>query len=158
MESLPDNAAHILVVDDDLRIRDALAQYLFQNGFRVTTAADSATAHSQSPPSHAQRPPEPQGLHFEGEHRLGAVKQLTFGGQNAEAYWSPDGTRLIYQWTKPEGGCDQIYVMKADGSERRMVSTGKGRTTCAYFIPESDRVLFSSTPLSMPLYAFSTGQ
>jgi two-component system phosphate regulon response regulator OmpR len=46
MESLPDNAAHILVVDDDLRIRDALAQYLFQNGFRVTTAADAATARA----------------------------------------------------------------------------------------------------------------
>jgi two-component system phosphate regulon response regulator OmpR len=46
MESLPDNAAHILVVDDDQRIRDALAQYLFQNGFRVTTAADAATARS----------------------------------------------------------------------------------------------------------------
>ena len=41
MESLPDNAAHILVVDDDQRIRDTLAQYLFQNGYRVTTAADA---------------------------------------------------------------------------------------------------------------------
>jgi two-component system phosphate regulon response regulator OmpR len=46
MESLPDNAAHILVVDDDQRIRDLLAQYLFQNGFRVTTAADAATARA----------------------------------------------------------------------------------------------------------------
>jgi two-component system phosphate regulon response regulator OmpR len=46
MESLQDNAAHILVVDDDQRIRDALAQYLFQNGFRVTTAADAATARA----------------------------------------------------------------------------------------------------------------
>ena len=46
MESLPDNAAHILVVDDDQRIRDTLAQYLFQNGYRVTTAADAATARA----------------------------------------------------------------------------------------------------------------
>jgi two-component system, OmpR family, phosphate regulon response regulator OmpR len=46
MESLPDNATHILVVDDDQRIRDLLAQYLFQNGFRVTTAADAATARA----------------------------------------------------------------------------------------------------------------
>jgi Tol biopolymer transport system component len=107
--------------------------------------ADSSSAAAPPP-----RPPEPQGLHFEGETRLGDVKQLTFGGQNAEAYWSPDGSRLIYQWTKPEGGCDQIYVMKADGSERRMVSTGKGRTTCAYFIPKSDRVLFSSTHAASP--------
>jgi two-component system, OmpR family, phosphate regulon response regulator OmpR len=46
MDTLPDNAAHILVVDDDQRIRDALARYLFENGFRVTTAADAATARA----------------------------------------------------------------------------------------------------------------
>ena len=46
MESLPDNAAHILVVDDDQRIRDTLARYLFKNGFRVTTAADASTARA----------------------------------------------------------------------------------------------------------------
>jgi Tol biopolymer transport system component len=82
---------------------------------------------------------------FDGETHFGRVTQLTFGGQNAEAYWSPDGEELIYQWTKPEGGCDQIYTMEADGSDQELVSTGKGRTTCAYFIPGTDRVLFSST-------------
>ena len=46
MDSLPDNAAHILVVDDDQRIRDSLARYLFKNGFRVTTAADATTARA----------------------------------------------------------------------------------------------------------------
>lgn len=46
MEQLPDNAAHILVVDDDQRIRDLLARYLFENGFRVSTATDAATARA----------------------------------------------------------------------------------------------------------------
>jgi two-component system, OmpR family, phosphate regulon response regulator OmpR len=46
MDSLPDNAAHILVVDDDQRIRDSLARYLFKHGFRVTTASDASTARS----------------------------------------------------------------------------------------------------------------
>jgi Tol biopolymer transport system component len=90
---------------------------------------------------------EPQGLWFEGERHLADVRQLTFGGQNAEAYWSGDGTALIYQWTPPDGTCDQIYTMKADGSDRRLVSTGKGRTTCAYFLPGTDRILYSSTHL-----------
>jgi len=96
---------------------------------------------------HVQREPEPQGLWFDGEKHLADVRQLTFGGQNAEAYWSADGTSLIFQWTPAEGGCDQIYTMKADGSMKRLVSTGKGRTTCAYFIPGTDRVLYSSTHL-----------
>ena len=93
----------------------------------------------------ADAPPEPAGLWFEGEDRLRNVRQLTFGGQNAEAYWSPDGDRLIFQRTDADGGCDQIYVMTADGTGPALVSTGTGRTTCAYFIPGTERVLFSST-------------
>jgi Tol biopolymer transport system component len=93
--------------------------------------------------------PEPAGLLFEGEARLANVVQLTWGGQNAEAYWSPDGTRLIFQAT-PEGTrCDQIFVMKADGSKMRRVSDGTGRTTCAYFLGP-DRVLYSSTHAASP--------
>lgn len=112
-------------------------------------AATSTTPSSATPPSHSSaRPPEPQGLWFEGEARLANVRQLTFGGQNAEAYWSADGSHLSYQWTPADGGCDQIYTMKADGSDRRRVSTGKGRTTCSYYIPGTDRILFSSTHAS----------
>jgi Tol biopolymer transport system component len=71
---------------------------------------------------------------------------LTHGGQNAEAYWSPDGRQLIFQSTRPPFECDQIFRMPADGSgEATLVSTGKGRTTCAYFTPDGQRVLFSST-------------
>ena len=97
----------------------------------------------------SERPPEPQGLWFEGEGRLGDVTQLTFGGQNAEAYWSPDGTRLIYQYTGPEGGCDQIWTMNADGSDKKMVSTGRGRTTCAYFVG-TESIVYASTHHASP--------
>jgi Tol biopolymer transport system component len=95
--------------------------------------------------SHHQRPPEPKGVWFEGERHLANVTQLTFGGQNAEAYWSPDGKSLIFQRTEQDEGCDQIFTMSGkDGSGLRLVSTGTGRTTCAYFLPP-DRILYSST-------------
>jgi TolB protein len=77
---------------------------------------------------------------------LGAIKQLTSGGQNAEAYWSPDGLQLIFQATRDGHSCDQIYLMNAaDGSDVRMVSTGKGVTTCAYFLPDGKTFLYAST-------------
>jgi TolB protein len=80
------------------------------------------------------------------EPRLTNLRQLTHGGQNAEAYFSADGERLIFQSSPPGGtGCDQIYVMDIAGGNLRLVSTGLGRTTCGYFFPTADQVLFSST-------------
>jgi TolB protein len=79
------------------------------------------------------------------EVRLKNLRQFTFGGENAEAYWSADGKELIFQSTRGELGCDQIFIMDADGGNVRMVSTGKGRTTCAYFFPDGDRILYAST-------------
>jgi TolB protein len=76
------------------------------------------------------------------------VHQLTSGGQNAEAYWSPDGKRLIFQSTRGDLKCDQIFVMNADGSDQHMVSTGKGRTTCGYFLPDNENILYASTHLA----------
>ena len=61
------------------------------------------------------------------EPHLANIRQLTEGGQNAEAYWAPDGKRLIFQSTRPGWDCDQIYIMNDDGSGQRLVSTGKGR-------------------------------
>src|SRR5436190_17033573 len=67
------------------------------------------------------------------EKHLRNVKQLTFGGENAEAYFSADGKKLIFQSTREGHECDQIYTMNIDGSDVKMISTGDGRTTCSYF-------------------------
>lgn len=82
---------------------------------------------------------QPQGKH------LTNLKRLTNGGQNAEAYWAPDGKRLIFQSTRPPHECDQIYIMNADGSDQRLVSTGKGRTTCSYFLKDNKHFVYAST-------------
>jgi len=80
------------------------------------------------------------------ERHLKNVRQLTFGGENAEAYWSFDGKKLSFQSYGNDGvKADQIYVMNADGSGKRMVSTGTGRCTCAYFLPGGKEIIFSST-------------
>lgn len=84
-------------------------------------------------------PSPPEGRHL---HNL---RQLTSGGQNAEAYWSPDGKRLVFQSTRPPYACDQIFIMNADGSDQRLVSTGKGRTTCAYFLGDGKHIVYAST-------------
>jgi Tol biopolymer transport system component len=81
-----------------------------------------------------------------GEEKfLANLRQLTFGGQNAEAYWSADGSRIIFQSDEGALPCDQIFTMRADGSDRRRLSNGQGKTTCAYFFPFGDRVLYAST-------------
>src|SRR5690349_16916101 len=87
----------------------------------------------------------PSDLRTPEEKHLRNVRQLTFGGENAEAYFSADGKRLIFQSTRDGGKCDQIYTMNVDGSDVRLVSTGKGRTTCAYFFPDGKHILYSST-------------
>ena len=81
------------------------------------------------------------------EKYLRNIKQLTFGGENAEAYFSADGKQLIFQATREGHGCDQIYTMNVDGSNVKMISNGEGRTTCSYFYPGNKRVLYSSTHL-----------
>lgn len=93
----------------------------------------------------AEPPPPADPLRDPRETRLRNVTQLTFGGENAEAYWSADGARLVYQFHDGEGSCDQIYTMDADGKNARKVSTGDGRTTCAYFFPDGERIVYSST-------------
>ena len=82
-----------------------------------------------------------------GEKHLRNIKQLTFGGENAEAYFSSDGKQLIFQSTRDGRGCDQIYTMNVDGSNVKLISNGDGRTTCSYFYPNGKKVVYSSTHL-----------
>jgi Tol biopolymer transport system component len=80
------------------------------------------------------------------EPHLVDVRQLTFSGENAEAYFSPDGRRLVFQASTERGGCDQEYVLDLASGDVGRVSSGKGRTTCGYFDwPEADRIVYAST-------------
>jgi Tol biopolymer transport system component len=88
--------------------------------------------------------PEAPSLVLPGEVHLSNVRQLTTSGQNAEAYFSFDGQWLSFQSTG-EHACDQIYTMRIDGSERRLVSTGKGRTTCAHYATDGKSIIYAST-------------
>ncbi len=83
--------------------------------------------------------PEAREIHF------GELTMLTDGGENAEAYFSFASDKLIFQSTREPHACDQIFTMNLDGSDQQLVSTGTGRTTCAYYYPEDDWVVYAST-------------
>ena len=118
--------------------------------FAASLGASSSvlTVHSLPPAARAQ---DSATLTTPEEQRhLRNVRQLTFGGQNAEAYFSADDRELIFQHQGAGVPCDQIYTMPVDTPDGkpavpRLLSSGKGRTTCGYFFPSGDRVLFSST-------------
>lgn len=98
----------------------------------------------------AEQAPAPAGLLYPGEERhLANVRQLTSGGENAEAYFSFDGQMISFQSNRAHG-CDQIYTMKADGSDQRLLSSGLGRTTCSHFTPDGRAVVYASTHLAGP--------
>ncbi|MDX2261372.1 MAG: hypothetical protein SFU84_06700 [Gemmatimonadales bacterium] len=98
------------------------------------------TAAPASPPSELWHTAAPT------EKHIGRIRQLTVGGNAAEAYFSRDGRRLIFQWQREvDKGCDQEYVMNIDGSGQRRVSTGTGRTTCGFFYEGDRRIWFSSS-------------
>ncbi len=122
--------------------------------------ATTTTEPSTTPPADTLRYPE--------EKHLKNVRQLTFGGDNAEAYFSFAGDKLTYQWTHKEKGiaCDQIFYLSTAASlassasmqksldslsfgegrgEAVRISTGKGRTTCSYFLPGDSLILYAST-------------
>ena len=91
---------------------------------------------------------------FPGEKHFANLQQLTFGGDNAEAYFSFDGKYLIFQRTDPKEGikCDQIWMGKIptqpdEKFQPKLVSTGTGRTTCSYFYPDGKHILYASTHL-----------
>lgn len=89
-------------------------------------------------------------LRYANEKHLQNVRQLTFGGDNAEAYFSFNGKMLSFQATNEKWGapCDQIFYMPSsgtNGAKPPLISTGKGRTTCSYFLPDNKHILFAST-------------
>lgn len=84
----------------------------------------------------------------EGERHLSNIKMLTDEGENAEAYLSFDEKKLIYQTSQGDIKCDQIFTMNIDGTDKKMVSTGFGKTTCSYFLPGDKKIIYSSTHLA----------
>jgi Tol biopolymer transport system component len=85
-------------------------------------------------------------LNYDETH-LQNITQLSFGGQNVEAYFSHDGSELIFQSTRDELGCDAIFRMNIDGSHVRQISSGEGVTTCSFIAPDNQSVTYASTHL-----------
>ena len=90
----------------------------------------------------------PEETHFK------SIRQITFGGDNAEAYWSFDDKQLVFQSNNKvwNVNCDQMFLMNVndtfDSIVPPMISTGKGRTTCSYFLPDNKHIIYSSTHLA----------
>lgn len=110
----------------------------------------SVNKQTQKPTVVKEETKQADTLRYENEKHLKNIKQLTFGGDNAEAYWSFDDSKIVFQakydkWGAP---CDQIFVANV-GEELRekpqLVSTGKGRTTCSYFLPGDSLIVYAST-------------
>ena len=121
----------------------SVSSALEKEGFRAPTSSADSTP-----------PIQKDTILFPGETHFANIRQLTFGGDNAEAYVSFDNKWLIFQKTNPKEGvfCDQIWMGKipqrpADKFEPKLVSTGEGRTTCAYFFPDGKHILYGSTHL-----------
>jgi Tol biopolymer transport system component len=100
-------------------------------------AAGTFAAFSQQGPA-----PGPQ----EGDF-ITKARRLTIEGRRAgEGYFSPDGKRIVFQSEREPGNpFYQIYVMELASGATKRISPGIGKTTCAFFRPGSDEILFAST-------------
>lgn len=122
-----------------------LAIFLWGCKAPVITSSASSSADLNTNPGE---------LVYPQERHLNNVRQLTFGGNNAEAYFNNKGNQLVFQSDNSRWGvaCDQIFTLKLserpDSSRRQLLSTGKGRTTCSWFMPDDKHILFASTHLS----------
>jgi len=105
----------------------------------ATTAVVAAVLFASICSARSAQAPSPE------ERHLANIRQLTHGGDNAEAYFSRDGKRLIFQSTRDGRTCDQEYVMSVDGTNVKRVSTGLGKTTCGYFYDGDRKIFFGST-------------
>ena len=106
-------------------------------------AADSSATTTAAAPAPAGLPRPVQAA--PGERHLTNIRQLTDGGENAEAYFNAAGTQLTFQSTRDGRTCDQQYVINVDGSGLRRISNGEGKTTCGFFYDGDRRVFFAST-------------
>jgi len=131
----------------DLRGWDMAAIRKIEWVLWLCALATASRAQNDKPqPADRKAEPAAQSLVAPGEEgSLKNVRQLTFGGTNAEAYFSFEGDRLVFQSTRPPYECDQIFTMDLSGENQKLVSTGKGKTTCAYFFPGGKRLLYAST-------------
>ena len=121
--------------------------------FVVSCANNESKAPVENPPEETKLNQPPETVQYSEEKHLNNVKQLTFGGDNAEAYFSFDSKKLVFQASNEKWGaeCDQIFYMSIDGYEGDkppLVSTGKGRTTCSYFMPGDQQIIYASTHLA----------
>lgn len=139
----------LALLPPDRRALTALAVYGTLVGAAIGLSAcdsgsASATADSAAAQSAANFDTLPMVPPDSGEVHLTNIRQITNGGENAEAYWSADGQFITFQSTRDGRACDQQYVMRADGSEVTKVSVG-GKTTCGWFLPGNSRIFFAST-------------
>ena len=107
----------------------------------VVMFAEPALAKPPVPPTAVAQ----DSLIRNGERHFKHLWQLTFGGENAEAYWSGDNKRLIFQSTRDGWPCDQEFIYDLPTGQITRISNGKGRTTCGYFYDHDKRVLYAST-------------
>ena len=133
--------------NDGTRYRIGRSNFLSMRNFLLAATALLASAcmvggssnSSSSPSTSRSVAPLPAETHFR------SLKQITFGGENAEAYFSHDGKWLTLQSTRDGRTCDQQYVMRIDGSGVRRISDGRGKTTCGWFFPGDNRLFFASS-------------
>ncbi len=110
----------------------------------LATLAIFALVPAQAAQTSAPITPGAKETHFKN------IRQLTFGGENAEAYFSLDGKKISFQSTRAPYKCDQQFIMNIDGSDLKLASTGQGRTTCGYFTPDGQRLIYASTHKASP--------
>jgi Tol biopolymer transport system component len=113
-------------------------------GDKPATKEVKKEAPSKEEPPTKEEPEPPK------EPHLTNLRMLTSGGENAEAYLSHDEKRLIFQSKRDGAECDAIFTMGIDGADQTRVSSGKGRTTCSYFLPGDERILYASTHAADP--------
>jgi Tol biopolymer transport system component len=150
-----DNLYDMTYALQDHKPGDTVDVIVIRKGDRTTLRATLGTRGAAPPPPTAPPAPakplvigagKPYDKTYDGEKHLKDIRQLTFGGENAEAYFSPDGTKIIFQATVPGASCDQEYTMDLVTGDTKLVSSGKGRTTCGYFrYPQGDRIVYATT-------------